>query len=266
MAVQVEEKTVTLSHGKTRYFEAGAGDPTILIHEVGFFRGGDGWRYVTPELATRLHVYAPDCVGWGTGDRLDQPYSFGYLVDFVREFQDALGIEKANIVGHSMGGWIATLLAYESPDRVDKLVLVGAGGTSTALGRGLVDWHPPTRDEINQTLASRVKVPGADIDALTDEACAIAQKPGAAESYRKIMDHMGDPETRQRYNTVRRLPHIKAPTLVICGDKDVALDRWKDNYKLLPNVKLEMIENAEHFIPDEKPHELAQSILNFLAR
>ena len=67
----------------------------------------------------------------GARDRLDIEYSFAYIVDFVREFQDALGIERSNIVGHSMGGWLASLFAYESPNRVNKLVLVGSGGTRT---------------------------------------------------------------------------------------------------------------------------------------
>ena len=66
-------------------------------------------------LAERCRVLAIDCLNWGPGDVFDQEFSFAYLVDHVREFMDAMGIEKANIVGHSMGGWIATLMGYESP-------------------------------------------------------------------------------------------------------------------------------------------------------
>src|SRR5579884_2996638 len=124
----MHERSVQLSHGRTRYFEAGEGVPALLLHGVGFTAGGDSWFLNIDPLAQRgLRIIAPDFVGWGMGDRLPIGYSFAYLVDFIRELQDALGLEKSHIVGHSMGGWLATLFAYESPERVDKLVLVAAG-------------------------------------------------------------------------------------------------------------------------------------------
>src|SRR5437016_2368969 len=134
-ATHIAEKWVTLSHGMTRYLETGSGDePTICLHEVGFTAGGDDFRFNMEPLAVKGPVLAPDIVGWGMGDRLQQEYSFAYIVDFVREFQDALDIKRSNIVGQSMGGWIAGLFAYESPERVNKLVLVCAGGITLAPG------------------------------------------------------------------------------------------------------------------------------------
>ena len=124
----ITEKYVELIHGKTRYLESGTGDPTILIHGVGFAGGADNWRLNIGPLSKKLRILAIDCLGWGKGDRVDREYSFAYLVDHVREFQDALGLEKTNIVGHSMGGWIASVFAYESPNRVNKLVLAASGG------------------------------------------------------------------------------------------------------------------------------------------
>ena len=83
-------------------------------------------------LSQHLRVLAMDCLNWGTGDVFDQEFSFAYLVDHVREFMDVLGIEQANVVGHSMGGWILTLLCYESPNRVRKAVNVCGGGAAHA--------------------------------------------------------------------------------------------------------------------------------------
>src|SRR6266571_9519447 len=131
VATQVEEKYEELSHGRTRYFEAGSGYPTILLHGVGYTAGGDSWFLNIGPLSQKVRVLAVDFLGWGLGDRLDLEYSFAYLVDFVREFQDAIGLPKSNIVGHSMGGWVASVFAYESPERVNKLVLVASGGTAT---------------------------------------------------------------------------------------------------------------------------------------
>jgi len=119
---RITERYVTLSHGRTRYFEAGVGFPTLLLHGAGFDNGAYVWLPNLPSLAPRLRVLALDSLNWGPGDVLDIELSFAYLVDHVREFMDALGIERANVVGHSMGGWLATLFAYESPERVNKLV------------------------------------------------------------------------------------------------------------------------------------------------
>ena len=91
------EQWVTLSHGRTRYLSAGAGQPVLLLHGAGFISGAHSWLPVISGLAENFHVIAPDMLGWGPGDQLTTPYSFGYLVDFVREFQDALGLNPASV-------------------------------------------------------------------------------------------------------------------------------------------------------------------------
>ena len=113
-----EEKFVEMSHGTTRYVEAGDGYPTILVHGVSYTSGAHDWALNIGPLSAKLRVIAVDALGWGKGEGwLQQEYSFAYLVDFIREFQDALGLEKTNLVGHSMGGWLASLFGYESPHR-----------------------------------------------------------------------------------------------------------------------------------------------------
>jgi pimeloyl-ACP methyl ester carboxylesterase len=264
-ATQIAEKWITLSHGRTRYFETGRGDePTICLHEVGFTAGGDDFLSNMEPLAIKGPVLAPDIVGWGMGDRLQQEYSFAYIVDFVREFQDALGIKRSNIIGQSMGGWIAGLFAYESPSRVNKLVLVCAGGITLAPGSGLVDFKPPTRDEIRSVLEGRIKVPGVNFEELSEQYYAKALVPGAQEAHVKILNHMSNPETRERYNLIRRLPHIEAPTLVVSGDHDSRLAGWKEHYRKIPNVRMEVIADAGHFVSVEKPDEFNRLVAAFL--
>ena len=115
------EKYAGMSHGTTRYWESGSGYPTILIHGAGWTSGCETWARNIGPLSEQLHVYAIDCLNWGLGDVFLQEFSFAYLVDHVREFLDIMGIEKANFIGHSMGGWIVTLLSYESPEKVNKI-------------------------------------------------------------------------------------------------------------------------------------------------
>ena len=267
VATSVAEKYVDLSHGKTRYLEAGSGAPVILLHGVGFTSAAENWEFTLPALGEKFRAIAPDFVGWGKGDRLDLEYSFAYLVDFVREFQDALGIEHSHIVGHSMGGWVSVLFAYESPERVDKLVLVSPGGLKPRTLHSMTNFKPPTREETKAQLQKRVHAPGVDYDAMADREMAKAQIPGAVEAYQKILNHMNNGLTRQRYNTQRRLPKIKAPTMVIWGRQDATNDfedMGKGTAALIPNSKLVVVEECDHFIPTEKPEEFNKALLEFL--
>src|SRR5947207_770788 len=100
-----EEKRVKMSHGETRYYEAGTGYPTILIHGAGFTSGADSWLYNMQTLSSKLRCLSIDALNFGSSDVFDQEFSFAYMVDHVREFMDVLDIEKANVVGRSMGGW-----------------------------------------------------------------------------------------------------------------------------------------------------------------
>ena len=94
-------------------------------------------------------------------------YSFAYLVDFLREFQDALGLEKTNLVGHSMGGWLASLFGYESPHRLNKLVLVASGGAMPRQLPSMVQFQPPSREQVLTGLNSRVNA-DVDLEAMAD--------------------------------------------------------------------------------------------------
>src|SRR5215471_18567678 len=144
------EKFAQMTHGRTRYWEAGTGDPLILIHGAGWNSGCENWALAMGPLSQQHRAIAIDCLNWGTGDVLDQEFSFAYLVDHIREFMDVLGIESTNIVGHSMGGWIVTLLSYESPNRVRKVVNVAGGGQATRPLQNMVEFQVPSVERIKE--------------------------------------------------------------------------------------------------------------------
>ena len=258
------ERFVQLSHGRTRYFDVGSGPPTILLHGVGFSAGGTSWYRNIEQLSGGLRVIAVDFVGWGIGDRLEQGYSFAYLTDFVREFQDALGLGSTNIVGHSMGGWIASLFAYESPERVDRLALTASGGTATRTLAQMTEFQPPTKAD---TVARIAALPGIGETEALDWAeydWANMQAPGALESYRKILANMNVAETRSRYNTLRRLPLIPAKTLVVWGTHDEVNDLalGQRTAELIPDSRLVTLD-CGHMVPHEAPAELNEALLEF---
>lgn len=262
----VAERFVELSHGRTRYLEAGEGPPVLLLHGVGFAPAADGWRLALSALSGSHRVIAPDFVGWGPGDQLEIGASFAYLVDFVRELQDALGIASSHVVGHSMGGWIASLLAYESPERVDRLVLVASGGLLTRPLPAMAGWTPPDDTVIAASL-SFLAERGVDVAGLQTRFEALAADEERTGRFRRVMAHMSEGETRARYNTGRRLPKVSCPTLVVWGSEDEVnpLEMARRTAELVAGSELLVIEGAHHMVPAERPDALHRGILDFLA-
>lgn len=263
------EGWVELSHGRTRYLRLGSGSPVLFLHGVGFTDGAESWAGSLERLAPTHDAIAVDLLGWGDGDRLEARYSFAYLVDFVREFQDALGLRSCHVVGHSMGGWIASLLAYESPGRVDRLVLVGSGGTMTRPLATMSRFEPPgSPEEILRALIDERGYPDdAATAALARARFQRALEPGYVEAYRRILEHMTDPVHRARYNTVRRLPLISAPTLVIWGRHDTVNDvaMGRRTADLVAGSELVVLD-CGHFPATQAPEEFHGAVERFLDR
>lgn len=263
--MSIQRHEIELSHGVTKFLEAGHGEPVILLHGVPFWMGGDYWERNISTLAEHFHIYAPDLVGWGDSDRLPIEYSFAYLADFVREFQDALGLSSSHIVGHSMGGWVAAVLAYESPNRVRTLTLVGAGGMATRTLASMREFEPPSEADILQNLKQTTRLSVAEAESEASRLYTRTQAEGALESYRKILRHMNEPLHRSRYNLQRRLPHISCPTLIVWGTEDAINDisfgrQMQDAIAGSSLVELP----CGHYCPSELPDAFNQTVKLFI--
>jgi len=263
------EKFAQMSHGRTRYWEAGAGDPLILLHGAGLNSGCENWALAMGPLSERFRCLAIDCLNWGTGDILDQEFSFAYLVDHIREFMDVLGVDSANVIGHSMGGWLVTLLSYESPNRVRKVVNVAGGGQATRPLQNMVEFQVPPPERIREHYTRLAAASGGafSVDELAAPFIAKRDLPGHGEAFAKVMRHMTNPLTRQRYNTLRRLPFITAPTLVIWGRDDQVNSLEELGEPLargIPGAKLIVYDNTGHAVPWEQPERFAADVLEFL--
>lgn len=259
-------RDVELSSGTATYADIGEGPSVLLLHGVGYTSGAHDWFLAVDELSRANRVLALDLIGWGRGDRLTQPYSFARMVDFVREFQDAVGVPCAHVVGHSMGGWLASLLAYESPGRVDKLVLVGSGGTAQRTLPSMTEFEPPPLESVAAGLQEKnLTLDAAVVDEWARYAYANVQRPDALPSYRALLSHMNEPENRRSYNTRRRLPFVTAPTLVVWGDNDTVNDveMGRLTAELVPDAELAVIDGG-HFLPIEAPDRFASLVSSFL--
>jgi pimeloyl-ACP methyl ester carboxylesterase len=262
---QAAVETVRMSHGDARVAQFGRGDPVICLHGVGFTAGGHEWFRNVGALAENFRVIAPDFVGWGAGARLRQGYSFARLADFVRELQDRLGIARSHVVGHSMGGWVASLFAYESPQRVDRLALVGAGGAATRPLPMMTEFQPPSLDEVAALLAARSGLPEDAVRPWAEYTYGQVQDPEALASYRRILAHMSDPETRNLYSMLRRYPYIGAQTLVVWGEADQvnSLELGRQIAHSIPGAALAVMAGG-HFPQSERPEEFNRRLTVFL--
>ncbi len=115
-------QTVTVNGHRIAYLDTGGGPPVILIH--GFGGSMWQWEYQQAALAPHYRVITPDLPGSGLSDKPDLAYTPDELLAFVRGFMDALGIQKAALVGNSMGAGLVIGMAVAHPERVDRLVLI----------------------------------------------------------------------------------------------------------------------------------------------
>ena len=139
MADDFARKTAIAGGHRIAYLEAGPVDGPVVILLHGLASDADTWDKAVGPLAARgLHVSAVDRLGHGSSDKPVSTYLLGDFADSLRTFMDALGLPAATLCGHSFGGAIAMYFGSRHPDRVERVVLVSAGG----LGREV---HPVLR-------------------------------------------------------------------------------------------------------------------------
>src|SRR3954465_3678427 len=122
----LELREIELHGHRVAYRCAGSGPVIVLVH--GITSTSETWERVMPTLAKRFTVIAPDLLGHGGSAKPRGDYSLGAYASGGRDLLIALGHERATFVGHSLGGGVAMQLAYQFPERCERLVLVDSGG------------------------------------------------------------------------------------------------------------------------------------------
>ena len=258
---------------RLHYIDVGVGTPVILIH--GFAGSTFSWRRVIPDLARGHRVVALDLPGFGFSDRdpgLD--YSQAAQAGRVLALMDALGLTRATVIGHSMGGAVAERLAAEHPDRVDRLILVAAvnAGIPPERGRagkaagpmfalmGLAQRSPRAMYAIGRRALPRmVHDPAFVTEDLVRGYIDPLLLPGTTAAVRRMtLAGQGDPALD--------LGRIAAPTLVVSGASDGAITP-ADGEKLaagIPGGRHVVIPEAGHLLAEERPEAFLEEVLAFL--
>ncbi|MDH6246420.1 alpha/beta fold hydrolase [Mycobacterium sp. OTB74] len=257
---------------ETSYLEAGSGPPVIMLHGSGpGVSGTANWQYNIPVLAEKFRVLAPDLVGFGATERpMDIVYSLRAWTDQVWAFLDALGLERAAIVGNSLGGRIALQMATDHPERISRMVLMGAPGVGMTLTEGLAALraYEPSHNAMRDMLRNYFAV---DPTLITDELVAIRYEAsiadGAFEAYRAMFfdpRHKGS-DLGITEDEVRA---IATPTLLVHGreDKVVPVSVSVTMVGLLPNADLHVFSRCGHWTQIERADEFSALVSDYLGR
>src|SRR5687767_8166109 len=209
------------------YRMAGSGPPVVLVH--GMVNSSRHWEAVAQRLADRYTVIAPDLVGHGDSATPRGDYSLGAHAAVIRDLLSALGIERATMVGHSLGGGVAMVFFWQFPHRVERLALVSSGGLGDAVSPLLrtaalpgaaaaigVAAHPRLTDTLARAGAS-LERRGSDLGVQL-QAVARALRPleaaGARQAFVQTLRAVIDPHG-QRVSATDRLYLLEAvPTLI----------------------------------------------------
>jgi pimeloyl-ACP methyl ester carboxylesterase len=267
-------------HGhRVIYRMAGSGPPVVLIH--GMVNSSRHWEPVALRLAEEHTVIAPDLIGHGDSAAVRGDYSLGAHASSIRDLLAVLGVERATIVGHSLGGGIAMQFFYQFPQRTERLALISSGGLGREVspmlrgaampGASAALWaaaHPRLLDALSR-LGERMRERGRGLGVyLVAIARALGplRQAGARRAFlqtlRSVIDFRG-----QHVSARDRLYLLDGfPTLIVWGERDhtIPLAHGRRAHEAIPGSRFETLPRAAHFPHIEDPEGLADALLEFL--
>ncbi|MBI5513639.1 MAG: alpha/beta hydrolase [Deltaproteobacteria bacterium] len=257
---------------RVRFQDEGRGPAVLLVH--GFLVSHSAWTALLPLLTPRFRVIAPDLPGFGDSEKPARySYSREAYADTLCDLLAGLGIPRASVVGHGMGGGVALTMAAAHPEHVERLVAMDAAAFPSGLGLrqrlprlpwvgpllfkqlyGRLLFHRQFRDEFY--------LPGYPYDrARVDAWFEAFDPPEARESAYKALLALGDTAA-----LTPRLPRVRAPSLVLWGERDrrYPVELGERLARELPDARLEVIAGAGHCPADDHPDETAAHLERFL--
>ena len=259
----IAEKDVTVFGQKIHYQEAGSGPVVVLLHGLG--GSSAHWATSISKLSEKFRVIVPDQIGFGKSDKPFISYRVGTYVDFLDLFLTNLRIEKASIVGISLGGWIAASYATTYPNRVEKLVLVDAAGFAPPKdfdAKFFQNLFPTTRSQVKQSLSLILYNKALINDAVVDGLLTQRFLAGDGYTIQQIIESV----KRGEDYVDGKLGQIKQQTLIIWGKQDglITVENGERYKREIQNSQLVVIDQAGHAPNLEKVVEFNQALLKFL--
>jgi pimeloyl-ACP methyl ester carboxylesterase len=275
----MEHETIKLHGHSVSYQRAGWGPLLVLIH--GIAGRSDTWNDVIEPLAEHYTVVAPDLLGHGESAKPRGDYSLGAYASGIRDLLTALGHDKGTIVGHSLGGGVAMQLAYQFPERCERLVLVSSGGLGREVHLLLRAATLPGSDWVLPVLAAnRVINTGASLGGFLRR-LGMRAGPDMEEMWRSFAS-LRDREARgafvhslravvepggQRVNATDRLYLAESvPMMLLWGGRDpiIPVEHGRAAHEQIPGSRFEVFPDAGHFPHRDEPRRFVKTLSDFI--
>jgi pimeloyl-ACP methyl ester carboxylesterase len=276
---QPEDRFIKVGNINTRYWAAGEqGSAVVLVHGLGGFI--ENWAYNINALAERHRVYAMDLMGFGRSDKTPLIRDINVLVKFINDFMETMRIEKASLVGNSLGGGLVLQFALDYPAKVEKLVLVDNAG----MGRDVISDFKVCSIPVLGELLTRPSLKGTarlwkeivcDPVIITPELVnltyGIISQPGAKKALLAALRsgiNLGGQRANLVNSVLNRLSALTAPTLVVWGKKDriIPVAHAQIAVNKVPGARLEIFERCGHMPQLEQPEKFNKLVLDFLSK
>jgi len=275
----LQAKTISIHGHEVRYFRAGEGPALLLVH--GMAGSAATWKHVLPRLARDYTVIAPDLLGHGRSAKPRSDYSLGNYAAGLRDLLVALGIERATVVGHSLGGGIAMQLAYQHPERVERLVLVGSGGLGREVSPilrmltlpGAEYLMPLLFTSYSRDIGNKIsmmlrrgglRAPAAEETWRAFVSLTEAENRAAfVKTLRSVIDFSG--QSVSAHDRLYLAAHM--PTMIMWGGRDliIPVDHAYVAHAAMPGSRLELFPESGHFPHSEEPDQFVRVLRDFLA-
>jgi pimeloyl-ACP methyl ester carboxylesterase len=282
----VRELTTSLQfrtiHGYQRAFRvAGSGPAILLIHGIG--DNSTTWSSVQSTLAQRFTVLAPDLLGHGKSDKPRADYSVAAYANGMRDLLSVLDIERVTVVGHSLGGGVAMQFAYQFPQLVDRLILVGAGGVTKDVNFALRIASLPLGSEALALLRLPMVLPALQV--VGRVAGAAMGSTGLGRDLPEMLRILADlPEPTASSAFARTLRAVvdwrgqvvtmldrcylteSVPVQLIWGTHDsvIPLSHAQLAHAAMPGSRLEIFEGSGHFPFHDDPDRFVEVVERFI--
>ena len=276
--VALKPSELSLHGHRISYRTGGHGPALLLLH--GITNSSETWERVAPRLAERFTVIAPDLLGHGQSATPRGDYSLGAHASCARDVLTALGVERATVVGHSLGGGIAMQFAYQFPERCERLVLVASGGLGREVHVVLRAASLPGADYVLPALTSagllgvgrsvggllrRVGVaPSEDLQVL-GRGFAALDNAGSRQAFLHTVRSVIEP-SGQRVSAQDRLALAALlPTLIVWGERDsiIPVGHGAAAHEAMPGSRFEVFPGAGHMPHDADPERFAALLTEF---
>jgi pimeloyl-ACP methyl ester carboxylesterase len=275
----IDRVEVRLHGHRVNFNIAGQGPPIVLIHGVA--GRAAQWDETMLLLAQDHTVIAPDLLGHGESAKPRGDYSLGAFASGVRDLLVGLDIERATVVGHSLGGGIAMQFAYQFPERCERLVLVSSGGLGQDVNPILRAATLPGSEIVLPLLAHARVLETASLIPRAFAKIGFRAGPDMTEiarGYQSLSNAEArsafihtlraviDP-TGQRVDASDRLYLAsKMPTLIVWGGRDriIPFEHANTAHEGMPGSRLELFEESGHFPQLDRPIEFARILGSFM--